>query len=81
MALSKQSVIDQVTILENGVVQVRRSDRIIEDGAVHSQSYHRTTIDVATPLNQPEVTRFFANCDAADKSRVLGIIRRSRGTD
>ena len=42
--LSKLTIIDKIEILESGVVQVRTANRIVEDGAVLSQSYHRHCI-------------------------------------
>jgi hypothetical protein len=44
MALEKISVVDKVEVVENGTVQVRTATRIVEDGKVISQSYHRHTI-------------------------------------
>ncbi len=46
--LSKLSVIDKVEVLENGVIQVRTANRIMEDGVMLSQSYHR---HVVTPVD------------------------------
>jgi hypothetical protein len=43
MALEKISVVDKVEVVENGTVQVRTATRIVEDGKVISQSYHRHT--------------------------------------
>ena len=39
--LTKQSVIDSITVLENGTLQIRRADRILEDENIISQRYHR----------------------------------------
>jgi hypothetical protein len=44
MALEKISVVDKVEVVENGTVQVRTATRIVEDGKVISQAYHRHTI-------------------------------------
>lgn len=41
MALEKQVVVDQIEVTESGVVQVREATRIVEDGVVISQTYHR----------------------------------------
>lgn len=45
MSLEKVSVIDQITVTENGVVMWRIAHRIIEDGEQLSQSYERNSID------------------------------------
>jgi len=44
MALEKQVVVDKIEVIEVGVVQVRTATRIVEDGNVISQSYHRHTV-------------------------------------
>jgi hypothetical protein len=44
MALSKEVVIDQVTVCENGIVLYREATRIMEDGKQLSQTYHRTSL-------------------------------------
>lgn len=44
MAITKQTVIDQITVNENGVVLYREATRIIEDGNLLTQTYHRTSL-------------------------------------
>jgi hypothetical protein len=44
MSLEKQVVVDKIEVTEDGTVQVRETTRIVEDGKVISQSYHRHTI-------------------------------------
>jgi hypothetical protein len=44
MALSKETVIDQITVCENGTVLYREATRIMEDGTQLSQTYHRTSL-------------------------------------
>lgn len=41
MALKKETVVDKIEVLEHGTIQVREAVRILEDGVVLSQSYHR----------------------------------------
>ena len=43
MALTKETVVDQITVTENGIVLVRETTRIMEDGIQLSQTYHRTS--------------------------------------
>ena len=50
MSLTKQSVIDQITVTENGTVLYREATRIMEDGKQLSQTYHRTTLTPAQDL-------------------------------
>jgi hypothetical protein len=54
MALSKEIVIDQITVCENGIVLYREVTRIMEDGNQISQTYHRTSLTPGQDLtNQP----------------------------
>jgi hypothetical protein len=42
--LTKINVVDKIETLENGCVQVRTATRIMEDGQVLSQSFHRHVV-------------------------------------
>ena len=44
MALEKQEVVDLIETLENGCVQVRTTTRILDDGKVISNSFHRHVV-------------------------------------
>ena len=44
MSLTKNIVIDQITVTENGVVLYREATRIMEDGNQLSQTYHRSSL-------------------------------------
>jgi DNA-binding transcriptional LysR family regulator len=44
MALSKETVVDQITVTENGIVLYREATRIMEDGNQISQTYHRSSL-------------------------------------
>jgi len=44
MALTKQTVVDKIEVLENGTLQVRSATRVLEDGEVLSSSFHRHTL-------------------------------------
>ena len=41
MALTKETVVDKIEVLEAGQVQVRTATRVLEDGVQLSSSYHR----------------------------------------
>ena len=41
MALTKETVVDKIEVLENGTLQVRSAIRVLEDGEVLSSSFHR----------------------------------------
>jgi len=44
MALSKETVVDQITVTENGIVLYREATRIMEDGNELSKTYHRSSL-------------------------------------
>ena len=44
MSLTKQAVIDQITVTENGIIFYREATRIMEDGVQLSQTYHRSSL-------------------------------------
>jgi hypothetical protein len=44
MAITKEKVIDQITVTENGIVLYREATRIMEDGNELSKTYHRTSL-------------------------------------
>jgi hypothetical protein len=44
MALTKETVVDQITVDESGIVMYREATRIMEDGKQLSQTYHRTSL-------------------------------------
>ena len=44
MALSKETIIDQITVVENGTVLYREATRIMEDGNQISQTFHRSSL-------------------------------------
>jgi hypothetical protein len=44
MSLTKNTVVDQVTVTENGIVYYREATRIMEDGNEISKTYHRSSL-------------------------------------
>jgi len=50
MSLTKETVIDQITVNENGSVLYREATRIMEDGKQLSQTYHRSSLAPAQDL-------------------------------
>lgn len=44
MALTKETVVDQITVTENGTVLFREATRILEDGEEISKKYHRSSL-------------------------------------
>jgi hypothetical protein len=70
MALTKEKVIDQITVTEDGTVLYREATRIMEDGKQISQTYHRTSLMPTQNItDQPE--KIVAICNAAWTPEVI----------
>ena len=50
MSITKQTVVDQITVTENGIILYREATRIMEDGNELSKTYHRTSLTPAQDL-------------------------------
>jgi hypothetical protein len=50
MALSETTVVDQITVTENGIVLYREATRVLRDGEQIAQTYHRTSLTPAQDL-------------------------------
>jgi ketosteroid isomerase-like protein len=70
MALTKETVVDQITVTENGTVLYREATRIMEDGKQLSQTYHRTSLTPGQDItDQPAKVQ--AICNAAWTEEVI----------
>ena len=70
MAITKTTVVDQITVTENGIVLYREATRIMEDGNQLSQTFHRTSLTPAQDLTgQP--ANVVAICNAAWTADVI----------
>jgi hypothetical protein len=70
MALTKNIVVDQITVTENGIVLYREAIRILEDGKELSKTYHRTSLTPGQDVSdQPEKVQ--AICEAAWTDEVI----------
>jgi hypothetical protein len=62
MAIEKQTVVDQITIQENGIILYREATRIIEDGKELTKTYHRTSLTPGQDItNQPQKVKDICN--------------------
>jgi hypothetical protein len=53
--ITKEKVIDQITVTENGIILYREATRIIEDGVELTKTYHRSSLTPGQDLtDQPE---------------------------
>ena len=70
MAITKEVVIDQITVTENGIVLYREATKIIEDGVELTKKYHRTSLTPGQNLTgQP--AQVVAICNAAWTPEVI----------
>jgi len=70
MAITKEKVIDQITVTENGIVLYREATRVVEDGNEIAKTYHRTSLTPAQDLTgQP--ANVVAICNAAWTPEVI----------
>jgi len=70
MALTKTTVVDQITVTENGIVLYREATRIMEDGVQLSQTYHRSSLTPAQDLTGVPAN-VVAICNAAWTPEVI----------
>ena len=54
MALTKETVVDKIEVLESNFIQVRTATRVLEDGEVLSQSYHRHVLEQGADLTDED---------------------------
>lgn len=54
MALTKETVVDKIEVLESGAIQVRQAIRVLEDDVVLSQSYHRHVLQPGDDLTSED---------------------------
>jgi hypothetical protein len=70
MSLTKTTVVDQITVQENGTVLYREATRIMEDGNQLSQTYHRSSLTPAQDLTGVPAN-VVAICNAAWTAEVI----------
>jgi DNA-binding transcriptional LysR family regulator len=70
MAITKEVVIDQITVTENGIVLYREATRIIEDGKVLTQTYHRSSLTPGQDL-EGQPANVAAICNTAWTPEVI----------
>ena len=70
MTITKQTVVDQITVTENGIVLYREATRIMEDGNELTKTYHRSSLTPGQDLTgQP--TNVVAICNTVWTPEVI----------
>ena len=70
MSLEKQTIVDQIEVVESGAVQVRTATRIAEDGKIISSSFHRHVVAPGDDYSNEDV-RVQAICAATHTADVI----------
>jgi hypothetical protein len=68
--LEKQTVIDLVETLENGIVQVRTATKIMDDGVEINRTFHRHVVAPGDDYSQEDV-KVQAICAAVQTPDVI----------
>ena len=76
MSLTKQAVIDQITVTENGIILYREATRIMEDGNQISQTYHRSSLTPGQDLTGVPAN-VVAHCNTAWTQEVIDAYKAS----
>jgi hypothetical protein len=77
MSLTKSTVIDQITVTENGTILYREATRIIEDGVQLSQTYHRSSLTPGQDLTGVPAN-VVAICNAAWTAEVVAAYKAAQ---
>jgi archaellum component FlaF (FlaF/FlaG flagellin family) len=60
--ITKETVVDQITVTENGIVLYREATRILEDGEEISKKYHRSSLTPGQDItDQPQKVQDICN--------------------
>ena len=80
MALTKEVAVDQITVTENGVVLVRETTTIKEDGVELSKKYHRSSFSPEADLTgQP--ANVVAICNAAWTPEIIAAYKAQQAAN
>ena len=80
MAITKETVVDQITVTENGIVLYREATRIIEDGKLLTQTYHRTSLTPGQDITgQPD--KVVAICNTAWTPEVISAYQAAQAAN
>jgi archaellum component FlaG (FlaF/FlaG flagellin family) len=56
MSLTKQTITDKIEVVANGIIQVRQSIQVLEDGNILSESYNRFVLNPGDSLESQDPT-------------------------
>ena len=80
MAITKETVVDQITVTENGTILYREVTRIMEDGTELTKTYHRNSLTPAQDLTGvPE--KVVAICNTVWTQEIIDAYKASKVKD
>ena len=77
MALTKEIVVDQINITENGTVYYREATRILEDGQQISSTFHRGVVAPGEDFSAKDA-KVQAICVVAQTSEVIAAYKAAQ---
>ena len=76
MALTKETIVDKIEVLEMGQVQVRTATRVMEDGVQLSSSFHRHVVEPSTKASDS-----WADTDSSGEDARVQAVANANWTD
>ena len=76
MAITKETVVDQITVTENGIILYREATRIMEDGVELTKTYHRSSLTPGQDLTGVPAN-VVAHCNTAWTQEVIDAYKAS----
>jgi len=81
MALTKETVVDKIEVMEAGQLQVRTATRVKEDGAVLSTSFSRHVVEPRYRTGYVKAQDAYTDSDGNDVAAVTGNAGTFNDTD
>ena len=79
MSITKEKVVDQITVTENGIILYREATSFVEDGVAITKTYHRNSLTPAQDLTGvPE--KVVAICNTAWTADVIAAYQAAETT-
>jgi hypothetical protein len=75
--ISKETLVNQITVTETGTILYREATRIIDDGVLLSQTYHRSSLAPASDLTDVPAN-VVAICNVAWTAKVIQSYKASQ---
>jgi hypothetical protein len=76
--ITKEEVISAITITEHGNMEVRVTTRVLEDGEILSEKYHRRVIEAGADVSlEPQELQQYASIAFTPKRVEAAIARRT----